>query len=244
MNKINKRISIIVIILALFMVFTNCNEEEKPHEHNYEIWRVEKEATCLESGKETRKCLICGEKEERTIEALGHKEEKVDGFEATCTQNGLTDGVICSRCNEEIVKQEIIACHGHTKNDEWIVDIYPTFDKKGEKSIRCTVCDERIEVEEIPVLVYTKGLNYVLNSTKDGYIITGEVAEDILSITIYSSFLGKPVTEITAKFNTIEKVEVYFMGSVEEWNKLIMKNSENNPKNVASHFYIDNVEIK
>lgn len=43
-----------------------------------------------------------------------HTEEIVKGKAATCTENGLTDGKICSECNEVLLKQEPIIATGHT----------------------------------------------------------------------------------------------------------------------------------
>lgn len=47
------------------------------------------------------------------VPALGHDVEIIKGYEATCLEDGLSDGQICKRCNEILVKQNIIEAHGH-----------------------------------------------------------------------------------------------------------------------------------
>ncbi len=51
------------------------------------------------------------------IPALGHDEYTVPGYDATCTEDGLTDGVACDRCEETITAQETIPATGHNMSD-------------------------------------------------------------------------------------------------------------------------------
>ena len=79
-------------------------------------------ATCTEAGsyEEVVVCVVCGteiSRETKTVEALGHTEETVAGYEATCTETGLTDGVICSVCEAELVAQTVIEALGHTAGE-------------------------------------------------------------------------------------------------------------------------------
>ncbi len=46
-----------------------------------------------------------------------HTEEVIPGFDATCTESGLTDGVKCSVCEAIIVTQEEISAKGHNYVD-------------------------------------------------------------------------------------------------------------------------------
>jgi hypothetical protein len=55
-------------------------------------------------------CTICS----AAVAGTGHTEETVSGTAATCTEAGLTDGVICSVCGETITAQEEIPATGHT----------------------------------------------------------------------------------------------------------------------------------
>ena len=62
------------------------------------------------------KCSVCNVTltAQETIPALGHTEETVPGYAATCTETGLTDGVKCSVCGETLTEQETIPANGHS----------------------------------------------------------------------------------------------------------------------------------
>lgn len=89
-------------------------------------------ATCTKD----QTCLVC---KEVLAEKTGHVEEVVKGYAATHTENGLTDGIICSICKTVIKEQEVIVAKGeHTPQNGYPckVDIY------------CTVCRELISKKE------------------------------------------------------------------------------------------------
>jgi hypothetical protein len=72
------------------------------------------EATCTTEGYATLTCEVCGYKcVTETIAPLGHTEEIIPGTAATCTEAGLTEGKVCSVCDEILVAQEEIAALGH-----------------------------------------------------------------------------------------------------------------------------------
>ncbi len=101
--------------------------EGEPLEH---IWQS---ATCTEP----RTCSLCNETKGSALghekvgatctspitckycdytegEALGHAEVTDTGYAATCTDDGLTDGAHCSRCNEVLAEQTVIGALGHS----------------------------------------------------------------------------------------------------------------------------------
>ena len=131
-----------------------CNDkqtEEIPvlvHTHNFKEKVVA--PTCTEKGYTEYTCE-CGEtKKENEVAALGHKEEIVAGKEATCTEDGLTEGKKCSVCNEVLVEQTTISSKGHSYGD-WVVVKEATETDKGSKEKTCSVCNNK-ETQEIPVL--------------------------------------------------------------------------------------------
>ena len=100
-----------------------------------------KAPTCTETGlTDGKKCSVCGVTtvEHNEIPANGHKdddknykcdvceanlctdhvEETVVGKEATCTENGLTDGKQCSICGSVILAQEVITAKGHKASED------------------------------------------------------------------------------------------------------------------------------
>ena len=76
------------------------------HPHKFDAWVTVKEATCEENGSKERKCF-CGKKETAVINKTGHKEVIDYGYAATCTAEGLTDGIHCSACNK-VLKQQTV----------------------------------------------------------------------------------------------------------------------------------------
>ncbi len=78
--------------------------ETGAHVHSFGEWTTVKATTCTEAGSEERTCL-CGEKETRTVNAKGHTEVTDAAVEATCTEEGMTEGKHCSVCNTVLIKQ-------------------------------------------------------------------------------------------------------------------------------------------
>lgn len=95
--------------------------------------------------------------------ALGHthKLTLVEGFAATCTENGQKSYYVCDGCGKwvedatasvEITDHDsVIIKAAHTPSD-WIVDKEATETEKGSQHKECTVCGTVLETEEIPVI--------------------------------------------------------------------------------------------
>lgn len=113
------------------------------HEHKWDSGAVTKNPTCEEPGEKTFTCSVCGEviKAQEEIPALGHKEVKVEGKPATCTEKGLSDGIKCSVCGETIKSQEELPARGHSFKDGVCTECgaidpdYKLILKKGSKLI-------------------------------------------------------------------------------------------------------------
>ena len=74
------------------------------------------------------------------------------GKNATCTEDGITEGSHCSVCNKIIKKQEVIPAIGHDYTGEWIVVKEPTETESGKKVKKCkNGCNSEIS-EVIPPL--------------------------------------------------------------------------------------------
>ena len=94
--------------------------------HNYGEWIKEIPATCKAEGTLGHyTCSACGENFDTNKAKLNslvipktenHTEKLVEGTPATCTQNGLTDGKVCSVCDKVLKEQEPILA-GHTYSD-------------------------------------------------------------------------------------------------------------------------------
>ena len=79
---------------------TNPREKIVCDEHVFGDWSLETEPSCTETGVEARYCSVCGFKETRTVEALGHAwDEGVVTVEPTETEPGVLT-YTCTRCGE------------------------------------------------------------------------------------------------------------------------------------------------
>ena len=148
-----KLLCLTALLLAALCLFASCKKEEK-HEHKFTEWSVTKNPTCTEDGVKSRYC-DCGEKQTDAVPAKGHtfidgvctecdfnknteckhnSLEILQGFAATCTETGLTEGKKCTTCMNIIVEQEIIPALDHNKR---------TYTEKDENCnvYNVTVCD-------------------------------------------------------------------------------------------------------
>ena len=73
-------------------------------------------------------------------ETASHKHTVVSipGKAATCTEDGLTDGEICSECGEILIAQEVIPALGHDPVENPETCVSPEWDKDGRTAD--TVC--------------------------------------------------------------------------------------------------------
>ena len=122
--------------------------------HDYEA--VITAPTCTTAGYTTYTCSACGDSYiADEADALGHTEEIVSGYTATCIESGLTDGVKCSVCSEILIAQEEIPALGHA--EETVYGYAATCTEAGlTDGVKCTVCGETIELQmEIPANGHT-----------------------------------------------------------------------------------------
>lgn len=89
--------------------------------HQWGAWETTKAPTCTAEGEETRTCTVCGETETRTAEKAAHTPVTVEGKDATCMEEGLSDGEKCSVCGETLKEQETVPALGHDFG-EWTAD--------------------------------------------------------------------------------------------------------------------------
>lgn len=109
--------------------------------------------TCASDGYTTYTCE-CGVSARYDLEsAIGHLNDvKLDAVAPTCTKEGLSEGVLCSRCNQETKPQKVIPALGHI--EENVDETKPTCTEPGHTSGKvCSVCGEYTsEMEIIPAL--------------------------------------------------------------------------------------------
>lgn len=95
---------------------SHVSDKVNPKGHSYGAWVTVQEPTTSATGKARRQCSACSATEEKNLDKIteNHIWQTVKGYAATCTKNGLTDGVICSICNAVQTPQQIIPATGHS----------------------------------------------------------------------------------------------------------------------------------
>ncbi len=117
--------------------------------------------TCTGDGVKTFTCSVCGDQRTESLDSLGHTEETVPGYAATCDVDGREDGVKCSVCQVILTEQKVIPALDHTKGTPVREkEQAPTCTAAGsyEEAVYCTVCTEEITRTEksIAALGHTK----------------------------------------------------------------------------------------
>lgn len=123
---------------------------KKQHQH-VPVADPQKAATCTQSGLTAGShCAQCGEilQAQTVIPALGHSYTSfIDNQDGTHT-------AVCERCKNTVVQKHTLPCklcgavaaqqqpHVHTWNSTATVDVAPTCQKEGSKSIHCSVCNQ------------------------------------------------------------------------------------------------------
>lgn len=135
-------------------------------------WITTKEASCSEEGGKTLHCTVCGSDDEETIEKLPHSGEWVTTRQTSCSVEGVQE-LICNVCGDKQI--QFIEKLPHTLSD-WIFvnDVhYKTCTVCGAKvdyanhegETSCSICNYPLQD--------SVGLQLTLNSSEDGYIVSG-----------------------------------------------------------------------
>ena len=138
---------------------------------------VSKEGESVYIHKIVNKCKSCTYAE-TVAQAAEHLHESnsaiVNGTEPTCTEDGLTLGLVCNTdgCGETLIKQETVPALGH----EYVSGVCS----------RCGECETNGSV----------GLKYKLSDSGSYYILTGIGTCTDTEVVIPSRYRGLPVLEI------------------------------------------------
>ena len=102
-------------------------------------------------------------KEQEDVPPAGHTVVKDEAIEATCEENGKTEGSHCSVCGKILQEQlELFPALGHDWEE---LEVTPaTCTEKGEKKYACTRC-QKTKTEEIPATGHTKVIDEAVAPT-------------------------------------------------------------------------------
>lgn len=140
--------------------------------HDWDEGTTEQEATCLQEGSVLYACSRCDEVRRESTPKGAHMPETVPGKDATCTDDGLTEGSKCSVCGTILKEQEEIPAKGHTPSEA---------KKENEKAATCTeagsydevvycsVCGEEISRKQVTV---DKAAHIWVENAGEGYLVS------------------------------------------------------------------------
>ena len=128
----------------MLICLTSCGDEVEEHVHEWDDWKIEKNATCKEEGLKVRKCIGCDEKEEIVLNLVAHtfNDGKVVE-EATCEKEGKIT-FECSVCLKNV--EQIIPTLEH------VIEVVPgkaadCYNDGLTDGKYCTLC-EKVVVEQ------------------------------------------------------------------------------------------------
>ena len=130
------------------------NNDSHVEEETVTAQKIVKDPTCTENGIITYIANFKNNafKPQTKIvddkKATGHKVVVDQAKEATCTEDGLTEGKHCSVCNEVIKKQEVIPATGHKEVLDSAKEATCTNTGLTE-GIHCSICNKIIKKQEI-----------------------------------------------------------------------------------------------
>lgn len=153
----------VIVAIAVCACLASCNfgnggghkpeQEQNPCQLNGHTWingDVIKEPTCNETGVMITYCGVCDAEQNKDIPALGHIEVTIDAVAPTCTEDGLSEGKYCQRCETVVAEQQTIAKLGHTLYDSYNFYEFPTEETAGIVCLYCQICNDEFE-HELPV---------------------------------------------------------------------------------------------
>ncbi len=183
--------------------YVNATGVHKPIESTTQIIAPK----CKEQGYTQSTCNMCNQiYKTNFVDELGHTEVIDKGYDATCTEKGLTDGLHCDVCKETIIKQKEIAALGHIEVVT-IKGVEPTCTLSGIlDEIKCDTCGITLQKR---AFAPAKGHEYKA-------IITKQATCGKAGVMTYKCECGKSYTESIPKTNahkyawTVTKKATYF----------------------------------
>ena len=107
--------------------------------HSYGSYIETTAPTCTAAGEETRTCIRCGDKEKRSVDALGHNPVS-DDVAATCTSSGTSGRKVCSRCGTVTSSGTTVSALGHSYS--WTTTSSATCTSGGTQRGTCSRCGD------------------------------------------------------------------------------------------------------
>ncbi|MBO7657833.1 MAG: hypothetical protein J6T65_00760, partial [Clostridia bacterium] len=85
-----------------------CGEKTAVEPHDLSGATITTPPSCSVEGSTITLCAICGYEHVEKLPKVDHMAQFIPGKPATATEEGLTDGIICSICGEVLQEQQVI----------------------------------------------------------------------------------------------------------------------------------------
>ena len=165
-----------------------------------------------------------------------HTLKKISGYEATCLNDGLTDGYICTTCKKTVTPQTVIKASGHKLNDAGECSVCGL--KLGDSAVAIypnnLISDGNtanlITTNTYPGGSVVKFKVYVPENVPNGTWLSVSYTTDKYSCDVYSNWLGGGYIEVNDstkgewvdyKFTLPDddnQYYIYFAGAIGEWS--------------------------
>lgn len=156
--------------------YSDNTTEKLPHSYT----SVVTPPTCTTNGYTVYTCTVCGDTYSGdNVEALPHSFEDTV-IAPTCTTDGYTIHT-CSVCG--LVEKDNYIEASHSYSEEWTIDKEATHKEAGSMAHYCTVCGEKTDVTEIPMLtvdISGDGIidEYDLSKVKQEMLYSGTLSDE------------------------------------------------------------------
>ncbi len=134
--------------------------------HSFGDWTVLQERDCYVDGSDVRTCTLCGKREVRYTQSVGHKVVIDEAVAADCLKEGLTEGAHCSVCGYVLKEQNVIPTDGFHNYAELVtLTTTPTESSTGKGTFKCVLCGDIREEIISKVTTGAIGADLVANIT-------------------------------------------------------------------------------
>ena len=82
--------------------------------HSWQPGKILRESTCSMAGAQQIVCVYCGATDEVELSKKTHKVIATDEVPATCEKPGMTGGIMCAVCGQELLGRSEIPALGHS----------------------------------------------------------------------------------------------------------------------------------
>ena len=146
-------------------------------------------------------CNVCGAI--RDVACTHNNTEVIKGYDATCTVDGITDGLMCKDCGETIEPQKFIPAKGHT--EETVAGKDATCTETGlTEGKKCSVCHEVLENQETVDALGHSPKEAVKENEKEADCLNAGSYD----LVVYCSVCGEKIESETVIVGTIGHITV------------------------------------